>query len=251
MSKNIMTETINISVAMSGNMQVYIARPSKLGRFPMIIIGMEIFGVNQDMKDAAKYIAKHDYVAAIPDFYHRTSPGIELSYTAEDRTKGLELLHKLKKNEVIDDVKSTINYFKDKSIPGSFGFLGFSSGGHIGYLAATIKDISATAIFYPGWLTNTDIPLSNSEPPINFTKDIKGKLLIIAGEDDHLVTPLIVSQIKNALTNCKVPNQFITYPKTKHGFLIAARKETYNPVAAKDAWNKTIKFFKKELIINN
>lgn len=55
---------------------------------------------------------------------------------------------------------------------GRIGFLGFSVGGHIGYLAATQLDLAACALFYANWRSSAEIELSQPEPTLALTPDI-------------------------------------------------------------------------------
>ena len=90
-------------------------------------------------------------------------------------------MHQLKRSEVVQDVKNAIDFLRlRKDVTGKIGFLGFSIGGHIGYLAVTQLYIHATACFYAGWLTNTDIGLSRPEPTITLTD-------VIAKHNGHIV----------------------------------------------------------------
>lgn len=45
-------------------------------------------------------------------------------------------------------------------------------GGHVGYLAASQVNLAACALFYAGWLTSTDIELSQPEPTLTLTPGI-------------------------------------------------------------------------------
>lgn len=233
------------------SMEAYLAYPSASGQYPAVIIGMEIFGITDHIQDITNRVAKLGYVAIALDFYHRTEAGVNLPYNQEGRTKGLELMHKLKRSEVVQDVKNAIDFLcSRKDVTGKIGFLGFSIGGHIGYLAATQLDINATACFYAGWLTNTDIELSRPEPTITLTDGISkhnGRIVYFVGDQDSLVTAEQLKTMGKALETANVKHEIIIYPGTKHGFFCDQRIETFNESSRNDAWERVRALFASEL----
>jgi carboxymethylenebutenolidase len=132
---------------------------------------------------------------------------------------------------------------------GRTGFLGLSVGGHIGYLAATQLDLAACVIFYAGWLTNTDIELSQPAPTLTLTPGIArngGRILFFVGGKDALVTVQQREEIARALEAANVRHEMIVYPEAQHGFFCDER-DTFDAVSSKDAWERTIKLFESEL----
>src|SRR6185295_387384 len=49
----------------------FLARPAKSGRFPVVFVNTEIFGVHEWIKDICRRLAKAGYVALAPDFFVR------------------------------------------------------------------------------------------------------------------------------------------------------------------------------------
>jgi carboxymethylenebutenolidase len=233
------------------SMGAYLAYPTTSEQYPAVIIGMEIFGITDHIQDITNRVAKLGYVAIALDFYHRTESDVNLPYNQEGRTKGLELMHKLKRSEVVQDVKNAIGFLRSREdITGKIGFLGFSIGGHIGYLAATQLDIKITACFYAGWLTNTDIELSSPEPTITLTDGISehgGHIVYFVGDQDSLVTAEQLKIMKTVLNSANVKHEIIVYPDTKHGFFCDQRLETFNERSRDDAWIRVQKLFANEL----
>ena len=189
----ITTGHLNISVndkTSSSTMSAYLARPQAPGSYPGVIIGFELFGVTDYIRTMVDRIAQLGYVALAPDFYHRSSPNVELEATAEGRARGFELLHQLTRQQAIDDVYAAMAYLYDEGKCPKIGMVGFSVGGHIAYLAASQLDLKATVAFYPGWLTTQDIPLSRPTPTLSLTSGIaehNGYLLLNEREQDSLL----------------------------------------------------------------
>jgi len=120
--------------------------------------------------------------------------------------------------------------------------------GHVAYLAATEFDLPAVAVVYGGWLPTTDIPIGRPEPTLARTPQITGRLLILVGEDDHVVPPEHRRDIAQALSAAGVRHEIITYTGVAHGFL-SDRRTTYNPTAARDAWQRVQDLLTAELSI--
>ena len=90
--------------------------------------------------------------------------------------------------------------------------VGFSAGGHLSYLAACRLPVSRTAVLYGGWLTSTDIPMSQPTPTLDLTPGITGSILYLAGEDDALIDAGQREQICTALTAAGVDHELVSYP---------------------------------------
>lgn len=250
MAFDIISEQIAIPVGAGAPMGAYMARPRGSGAYPAVIVGMELFGITHYIRSVADRLAAQGYLAVAPDFYHRAQPGAELSYDQAGRTRGFELLHQVGRADAIQDVRSTIAFLRAQAgCSGKVGFLGLSVGGHIGYLAATQLDLAACAIFYAGWLTSTDIELSQPEPTIALTPGIarqSGRILYLVGERDNLVTPAQRAEIAQALVSANVQHELVIYPEAQHGFFCDER-DSFDPAASADAWARTLQLFEAAL----
>lgn len=132
---------------------------------------------------------------------------------------------------------------------GRVAMLGCSLGGHLAYLAATRFELAAAAVFYGGWLTTTDIPLSRPEPTIELTPGIaarRGRVLYLVGDGDHAVPPDARARIESALRLADVRHEMVVYPDTPHGFFCDVR-DTYRDPQAQDAWRRVRSLFAEEL----
>jgi len=165
-------------------MSAYVAQPAEPGPHPTVLVGFEMFGITDYVRAVADRIAALGYTAVVPDFYHRSGSRIALPATAEGRSRGLELLSHVTRDTVDRDLQALLSHF-----PGPHGMVGLSVGGHLAYYAATRFPLAAVATFYPGWLTDDTIPLGRPTPTVDLTPGIKGRLLFLVGDGDHLFTP--------------------------------------------------------------
>jgi len=220
-------------------MSAYVAQPAEPGPHPTVLVGFEMFGITDYVRAVADRIAALGYTAVVPDFYHRSGRRIALPATAEGRSRGLELLSHVTRDTVDRDLQALLAHF-----PGPHGMVGLSVGGHLAYYAATRFPLAAVATFYPGWLTDDTIPLGRPTPTVDLTPGIKGRLLFLVGDGDHLFTPAVLDQIAARLDG--IDHDFVVYPDTPHGFFCHER-DTYRPAAADDAFARVTKLLADHL----
>ncbi|WP_246114000.1 dienelactone hydrolase family protein [Streptomyces montanus] len=225
------TEQVDIPVGDGPPMGAYIARPRAPGPFPGVLVGMELFGVDADVRDVCDRLAGLGFVALAPDFHHRTAPGSELPRDPAGRERGFELLGLMTRATVLSDVGAAIGHLHAVG-SARVSMVGLSLGGHIAYLAATEFDLAAVAVFYGGWLPTTDIPISRPEPTLSLTPKITGRLLFLVGERDHVVPPAQQREITDALREAGIQHEMVVYPGIGHRFLHT------DPATAADAWHR-------------
>ena len=221
-----------------GGIRGYVARPVGTGWYPGVVVGHQLFGVDQPVRRFARRLAGAGFTAVVPDLYHRDAPGVELPTDDDGRRRGFELMHRLRREEVVRDVAAAMRYLRE--IPGalrSVRMVGLSMGGHVAYLAACRLDLAATAVLFPGWLTGTEIGLSRPEPTLALTPGITGRVLLLVGADDHVVPAADREQIADALQSAEVDHEIVVYPDTPHAFFLDGAP-TYRAGAADDAWER-------------
>ena len=114
--------------------------------------------------------------------------------------------------------------------------VGFSAGGHLAYLAACRLPVARTAVLYGGWLTVTDIPLSQPGPTLELTPGITGRVLYLVGEDDMLISAEQRSQIRAALSEA---GAVVSYPGVQHAFFWPDTPP-FSQAARDDAWRRIL-----------
>ena len=224
----------------------YLAIPEASGIYPGVVVIQEIFGVNEHIRQITRRLARAGYIAIAPAIYQRQAPKFEVGYTEEAATLGRKYKVATQADELIDDVRATINYLY--SLPEvaktGVGTVGFCFGGHVVYLAATLADVKATASFYGAQIA-TWCP-GEDEPTIERTKDIQGTIFAFFGTEDPLIPNEQTNQIETALEQNNVDHQVFRYDGATHGFM-CDKRESYSPDAAKDAWEKMLDLFSQKL----
>ena len=238
----ITTERVEIPVA-GGSMGGYLARPEGDESLPGVLVFMEIFGINEHIRDVTERVASAGYVALAPDYFHRTGPGIELGYDDAGMEEGMKLLNQLVADEMITDSRAAFDFLRARSDVRAdrIGACGFCIGGHMTYLAACENDIQAAASFYGGGIAGPK-GLGGGASTLSRTPGIKGRMLGLFGGKDLLIPQDQVAAIGKALEDAGTSHEIVVYPDADHGFN-CDRRGTYHKASADDAWAKMLALF--------
>jgi carboxymethylenebutenolidase len=236
-SEPVVDDRIDITVD-GAVMGTYLAHPAPSGAYPGVIVAHQLFGATADVRDIARRIAGLGYIAIVPDFYHRSAPGIELPATPEGRARGFELMGGLSRAGVRADVGVALEYLRDRpDCTGKAGMIGVSMGGHLAYYAASQFDLAVTVVLYAGWLTGTDMPVSTPEPTLELTPGIKGRVLFLVGDQDHVISEAQRAAIAERLAAAGVRHEMVEFPDAPHAFL-SEDAPTFHPAAAAESWRR-------------
>jgi len=221
--------------ALTSNQDSYVVRPAEPGEYPGVIMAHQLFGVTADVRAAADRIAELGYIVIAPNFFHRSERRVELPADDAGRAHGFKLMGELTRSGVLADVETARSDLRAAGAVRTAGMVGLSMGGHLAYYAATQTGLPVTVVLYAGWLTSTDMPVSQPEPTIELTGGITGKLVFITGSRDHVVTEAQRDAIAARLTAEGVRHEMIVIDGAPHAFL-AEGTPAYHADAAAAAW---------------
>jgi len=211
-----------------GTASGYLAKPAS-GSGKGVIVIQEWWGLNGNITGIADRFAAEGFMALAPDLYHG-------KVTTEPDEAG-KLFMALNIAEAEKDLRGAISYLRDLS-GGPVGTVGFCMGGALSLFAACANngDVGACVDFYGG------------HPGVQFDWDkLTAPVLGIWAEHDDFVNPNIPAW-EEALKQRGKTYEFVSYPGTEHAFFNDERPEPlYNPAAAKDAWERTLAFYRKHL----
>ena len=133
----------DMTIKSGGDMiPAYEARPASPGRFPVIIVIHEIFGLHEYIRDVARRFAKEGYYAVAPELYFREGGAGKLP----DIQAVLKLVDTVPDPQVLQDLSAAVRYAGAKSwaLPDRVGATGFCWGGRMTWLfAAHEKNLNA------------------------------------------------------------------------------------------------------------
>ena len=238
-----------VELNVSGNpMEAYLAYPEGEGQWPAVIVLMEIFGVNEHIREVTRRIAAEGYVAIAPNYYHRQTGNLELGYTPEDVVQGRKYKEQTTRDGLLLDVRTCIEFLQKHgkvSLKDKMGCIGFCFGGHVAFIAAGLPQIASTASFYGAGIAH-GAPASGDEPTLSHVDDIHGEIICLFGNEDVLISQEETERIQDALRKAGVRSEVIHYNNTGHGFFCNLRQD-YDPSAAEDAWDRVKALFARTL----
>jgi carboxymethylenebutenolidase len=205
---------------------------SHTGSGPGIIVLQEWWGLVPHIEDVVDRFAAEGFTALAPDLYKGES-----TTDPDDAATLMQALHIAHTEEIMRKAILTLMAHPGVQPNDRVGVVGFCMGGQLAMFAAGSNPvIQATVNFY------------GIHPKVQPSyRDIRGPVLGIFAEHDSMASPEAVRALGVELSNLGVPHEFKTYPGAHHAFFNDARPEVYNPEAAKDAWKRTIQFFRANL----
>jgi carboxymethylenebutenolidase len=241
------TQDVQIATRDGGTMGAYLALPEGGGPAPAVLVWMEIFGVNDHIRDVTRRVAAEGYVALAPDFFHRTGPGLNLGYDEPGFEEGFKHLNQLDAEQMISDANDAIAWLRGRQdvVGDRIGAMGFCIGGHMTYLTACETDVVAAAAYYGGGIAAPQGP-GGAVSTLSRTAGIKGRLVCYFGGQDSMIPTDQVEAIKAALAEHDVDHEVHVYADADHGFHCDQRG-TYHEASAKDAWTRTKALFEGTL----
>src|SRR5436309_3370331 len=212
-------------------MRCYLVQPSAQGPYPAVLVIHENRGLNPYIEDVARRAAVEGFLALAPDGLFPAG-----GYPGND-DDGRTLQAKLDQGKLRTDMLNSARYLKAHELSsGKLGATGFCwGGGTTNFLAVTLgADLKAAAPYY------------GAAPETAAASAIKSPLLIHYAENDERINALWPAY-EGALKASEVPYEVYVYPGTQHGFHNNSTPR-YQEAAAKLSWERTIAFFKKQLV---
>jgi len=170
-------------------MRTMVSKPVADGTYPGLLLYSDIFQLTDSMKRAIVRFASYGFVVAAPEIYHRfETPGHALDFEA-DYQLAQDDSRKLHVADVDADVRVVLDYLaKHPAVGGrSLHATGFCIGGHLAFRAALQPDVRSTVCFYPTGLETGELGGDTGVDTLARCAQIRGDLLLIAGNaDPHL-----------------------------------------------------------------
>jgi carboxymethylenebutenolidase len=213
-----------------GRTSGFLSAPRLDGKYSGVIVIHEIWGLVDHIKDVTMRLAREGYVALAVDLFD--------GKTLTKLEEGRRFREQFTQEKMLTDLNGGHSYLMTlKNVnPKRIGSMGFCMGGGLSLLlACQNREIAAAVVFYGRNPTPIDL-LKNLQCPV--LGNYAGADLAMSGADIKL--------LEETLTKYGKTFDIKTYPGAPHAFFNDSR-ESYRPDAAKDSWERTIKFFGKYL----
>jgi carboxymethylenebutenolidase len=227
------SSNINFAVEDGAAIGGYLTRPKGDGKFPAVVVIHGNSGIDDQIRDVARRIAKAGYVALGPDLLSR------LGGTASFPTSAaaIEGTRKADDDTIVRDLNGALNFLKAQNfVRPKIGVIGFCWGGGKTLMFTTrSKDLAAAVIYYGSNPSNLD-------DIKNITAPVLGQY---GGADERITSA--VPKLAEAMKKYGKSFEYKIYPGAPHSFNNDTNDRSYRAEAAKEAWGRTLEFFKKHL----
>ena len=216
--------------ALVGGYQAYVAEPRSRSLKPTVMVIHENRGLNDHIRDVARRLAVAGFRAVAPDFL---SPS---GGTPANEDAAREAIGKLDLGKSVADATAILGELAKSSRGGKVGAVGFCwGGGFVDRLAVAGRDRLDAGVSYYG----------PAPAPAEAAKVEAPLMIHLAGLDTRVAQtawPFIT-----ALREAGKPVTYFNYEGVNHAFNNDTSAERYDKAAAELAWQRTLRFFRKQL----
>ncbi len=200
------------------------------GSGPGVIVLQEWWGLVDHIKEVADRFAGEGFVALAPDMYH--------GETADSPDDAKRLMMSLNIDRAEKDLRGSIEYLLslDQTQGDQVGTVGFCMGGQLSLYAACANSQVGACVNYYGIHPDVQPDIGNLEAPV----------LGFFGENDAKVSPEVVRELEERLTQAGKQVEFHIYPGADHAFFNDGRPR-YKEKEAKESWDRMIQFYRANL----
>jgi carboxymethylenebutenolidase len=209
----------------------YLAQPDAAGAQPALVVIQEWWGLVPHIKDVAGRFAREGFITLAPDLYH--------GQVAEEPDEARKLAMGLDRNRAVAEITAAAEYLKamGQVSPKKIGVVGWCMGGGLALsTAASSSNIGAAVAFYGRPLDAGD------------TAKLAAPVLGLYAELDQSIPVPALRAFEQELKAHNVTHEIHIYPGAQHAFFNETRPHIYHAEAARDAWQKTLAWFRRYLV---
>lgn len=211
-------------------LNAFVSYPANAGPHPGVVVIQEIFGLNDNIRDVCRRLAREGYAALAIDLYSGGFKPLCIVQTLR------AVLSANTDNYGTRHLRNALTYLGQQAYADAsrLGAIGFCMGGNFALaLANEDKRLKTIAPFYG----LTPKPLKTN---------VSGLCPVVGSYPGKDFTAKQGVKLDADLTAANIPHDIKVYPDAKHSFMNDSQS-SYNPEAAADAWQRTLAFFGEHL----
>jgi carboxymethylenebutenolidase len=227
-------EWATIRTSPTDSVLAWVVYPERRDKAPVVVVIHEIFGLSTWVRGVADQLAADGFIAIAPDLLTMKRTGnLTSEWPRDSATAAIRLL---KPDDVQRDLDAVASYgMKLPAATQKYGVVGYCWGGSTSFAHAVhAPRLSAAVVYYGG------------APASDMLKSVRAPVLGLYGGDDARVNATI-APADSAMKALGKAYEYAIYDGAGHGFLRAQSDRDANMAATKQAWPRTIAFFRKHL----
>ena len=221
-------KTIPIRSSSGGAFDCYLALPEAGGKVPAVVLACAIHGVDSDLRGIADEFAGHGFIAAAPDLFWRSIPGLLPFDDKRAAERAQPRLEKIKAGEA--DMADTLGHLR--SLPqfnGRAAVMGFCYGGPYAILGPK-------RLGYDAGLSCHGTRMLDYLPELD---GVTQPVCIMWGDQDH-VAPAAVLDAYRAVP-ARMPNVEVhIFPGILHGYMMPNAPKAYDAPTRKFSMDRAL-----------
>ena len=240
-SSGLVAGEVSVPVA-DGKIPAYRAMPTKPGKYPVLLVVQEIFGVHEHIKDMCRRFAKLGYYAIAPEMYARQG---DVSKMADIGTILSTVVAKVPDAQVNADLDAAVAFAaaSGNGDTARLGLVGYCWGGRAAWVYALHNPKLKAVVSYYGLLDGMKSPIKPQDP-VDFAATLKVPVLGLYAGIDGFVKPAVIDQMRAGLVKSGSGSEIVIFPNVNHGFN-ADYRPTYDKAAATYAQKLTTDWLKE------
>jgi len=223
---------------------IYEARPAAAGKYPILLVIPEIFGMHEHIKDVTRRFAKEGFLSITFEPYAREGGVLNLPDIPSVR----KIADSIPDKRVMADLDAIVAYAKEHPAARAdrIGITGFCRGGMYTLLYAAHNNELKAAVAWYGQIKPEKKPGIRIVGPLDVAAKIKLPLLGLYGAEDLGIPQNDVKEMEAAIKASGGIAEFIIFAGAPHAFF-ADYRPSYRSDAAKDGWNRCLAWFSQYL----
>jgi carboxymethylenebutenolidase len=225
-----------------GQLPIYTAAPKRAGKFPVIIVIPEAFGLHEYQRDICRRLAKVGYYAVSLDPFFRSG---DLSKVA-DVKQVVAAANTLTDAQAFADLDALVAWVEKQPNANAkkLGITGMCRGGRMVWMYTAHNPKIKAAVAWYGHFTPA--PPGLTATPLDITDKLNAPVLGLYGGADGGIPIQQIERMRAGLLafGKDKDSVIVVYPDTPHAFH-ADYRNTYRKQAAEDGWKRMLAWFKK------
>ena len=240
-AKGLVAGEVSIPVT-DGKIPGYRAMPEKPGKYPVLLVVQEIFGVHEHIMGMRRRFAKMGYYAIAPAMYARQG---DVSKMTDIGAILSTVVAKVPDAQVNADLDAAVAFAKASGSADAarLGLVGYCWGGRVAWVYALHNKSLKAVVSYHGLLDGMKSEIKPRDP-VGFASEIKVPVLGLCAGIDGFVKPEVIDKTTAGLRTSGSDSEIVVFPNVNHGFN-ADYRPTYDKVAATYATRLTLDWLKE------